>query len=178
MVLLLIPRLLCKSEILLIQVRDKYPGVDKIDRNAVLKNHSVEQYAFRTRFSHYIYALQTILHQYLYSLTTCSAETLLKVGATIPEMLAQEKVIDTFVELLKRDQLDENVPTEALERCVGYFNTMYPLILGLNGNLNHNALLNDHVKALSSACDCINTDSVAIRTLIEVSSLSFKMFIL
>lgn len=83
-------------------------------------------------------------------------------------MAAQEKVIDTFVELLKRDQLDENVPLEALERCVGYFNTMYPLMLGLNGNLNHNALLNDHVKALGVACDSIYTDSVTIRALIEV----------
>lgn len=156
-------------------MRDKYPNVDKIDQNAILKNHTVEQFAFRTRFSHYIYALQTILHQYLYSLNTSPAEILLKVGATFPEMLAQEKVIDTFVELLKRDQLDENVPTEALERCVGYFNTMYPLILGLSGNLNHNALLNDHVKALTAACDCIQTDSTVMRTLLEVRV--FKIFL-
>lgn len=92
----------------------------------------------------------------------------MKVAATLPEMVAQEKVIDTFVELLKRDQLDENVPTEALERSITYFNTMYPLMLGLNGNLNHNALLNDHVKALNSACDSISTDSSVIQALLEV----------
>lgn len=58
LVLLLIPRMICKCDILLIQVRDKYQNVDKIDRNSVLKNHTVEQYTFRTRFSYYIYALQ------------------------------------------------------------------------------------------------------------------------
>lgn len=101
-------------------------------------------------------------------MNTCNPESLLKVGATLPEMSAQEKIVDSYIELLKRDQLDENVPSEAIERCVGYFNTMYPIILGINGHLNHSTLLNDNVKALNSACDSINTDSVVIRTLIEV----------
>lgn len=58
LVLLLIPRLLCKSEILLTQIRDKFAVVEKVDRAGLLKGHAVEQYAFRSRLSHYIFALQ------------------------------------------------------------------------------------------------------------------------
>ncbi|XP_025834813.1 dynactin subunit 1 [Agrilus planipennis] len=167
LVLLLIPRLIHKSEILLSQIKDKFPTVDKVDRNTIIQGHAVEQYAFRCRLSFYIYALQTILHQYLHSLNTCTPESLLKVGSSYPEMAAQEKVVDGFVELVKRDQLDENIPTEALEKCVSYFNTMYPVLFIPETKHNHNLLLNDYVKLLVSACDGFNNDAVIVRSLME-----------
>ena len=58
LVLLLIPRLIWKGEILLSQVRDKFPAVEKIDRLTVIRGHAVEQYAFKSRLSHYVYSLQ------------------------------------------------------------------------------------------------------------------------
>lgn len=60
LILLLIPRLINKSEILLGQIKDKFPAVEKMDRNVIVKGHSVEQFSFRCRFSHYIYALQVL----------------------------------------------------------------------------------------------------------------------
>jgi dynactin 1 len=61
LVLLLIPRLLWKAEILLSQMRDKFPPVEKIDRVAVVRGHAVEQFAFKSRLSHYIYSLQVCM---------------------------------------------------------------------------------------------------------------------
>nr|XP_015838702.1 PREDICTED: dynactin subunit 1 isoform X2 [Tribolium castaneum] len=170
LVLLLVLRMIQKTEILIGQIKDKFPGVDKIDRAAILKGHAVEQFSFRCRASFYIYALQSILHQYYYALNTCKTEALLKVGATYPEMASYEKIIDGFIELVKRDQLDENVPTEALEKCVGYFNTLFPVLLGPENRLNHTQLLVDNVKSLTSACDGFNNDSIVIRNLIETAN--------
>ncbi|XP_065173982.1 dynactin subunit 1 isoform X2 [Atheta coriaria] len=167
LVLLLIPRMICKTDLLLGQLRDKFPAVEKIDRNAVIKGHAVEQYSFRCRLSYYIYALQSILHQYDYCLTSCKSETLLNVGANYSEMAAQERVIDGFVELVKRSQLDENVPTELIEKCVGYFYTMYPLQLSAENKLNHTQLLNDNVKLLGAAMDGISVDALVIRNILE-----------
>lgn len=56
--LLLLPRLVHKSEILLGQIKDKFSSVEKIDRTAILKGHSVDQYSFRCRLSCFIYSLQ------------------------------------------------------------------------------------------------------------------------
>jgi len=167
LVLLLIPRLLWKAEILLSQVRDKFPPIEKIERIAVVRDHAVEQFAFKSRLGHHVYSLQTILHQFLHGLNTCSPDTLLKVGAAYPEMAVQEKAVDMFVELLRKDQLDENVTTEALEQCIAYFNTIYPVLLGGETKMNRTHLLGDIGRALSSACDSIRTDAVVIRTLIQ-----------
>ncbi|XP_069679025.1 dynactin subunit 1 isoform X4 [Periplaneta americana] len=167
LILLLVPRLLWKAEILLSQVRDKFPSVEKIDRAAVLKGHAVQQFAFKSRLGHYVYSLQMILHQFLYALNACSPDTLLKVGAAYPDMAVQEKAVDMFVELLRKDQLDENVTTEALERCVAYFNTIYPIVLAGETKMNQTHLLGDSGRALSSACDSIRTDANVMRSLIQ-----------
>jgi dynactin 1 len=67
LVLLLIPRLLWKAEILLSQVRDKFPHVEKIDRVAVVRGHAVEQFAFKSRLSHYVYSLQVCMYAFVSS---------------------------------------------------------------------------------------------------------------
>lgn len=113
-----------------------------------------------------------MLHQYYYSLNTCKPEALLKVGATYPEMAGQEKNVDAFVELVKRDQLDENVPLEPLEKCFNYFKTLYPALLGAE-EINENQLVSDYFRLLSSAVDGFCTDASVIRCLSEV-----KLFLL
>lgn len=170
LILLLIPRLIHKSDILLGQIKDKFPTVEKIDRAAVLKGHSVEQFSFRCRMAYCIFGLQSILHQYYHSLNTCKPEGLLKVGATFPEMTAQEKVIDGFVELVRRNQLDENVFLEPLEKCTNYFKTLYPVLLGNEEQINQNQLLGDYFKSILSAVDGFSTDAGVVRTLSESAS--------
>lgn len=44
----------------------------------------------------------------MYGLNTCSPETLLKVGAAYPEMSMQEKALDSYIELLKLDQVSSD----------------------------------------------------------------------
>ena len=72
---------------------------------------------------HNLNQLTSILYNYHYALSTCSPATFLRIGTLYPEMSAHEKAgIDFFIELLRKDQLDENVPMTALEKCTNYFN--------------------------------------------------------
>lgn len=162
LVLLLVPRLLWKSEVLLNQVKEKFPNVETIDRASLLKGHTVEQYAFRCRLTHLLFNAQCILHQYAHALNLCSAPTLLKVAAAYPDMAVQEKAIDHFLELLRKDQLDENIGLEGLERCINYFNTMFPILLASEVKLNQSQLVADIAKSLTAAADCLRTDASAI----------------
>ncbi|XP_074029594.1 dynactin subunit 1 isoform X2 [Leptinotarsa decemlineata] len=171
LITLLIPRLIQKTEILASQIKDKFPSMDKVDRAAIIKSHSVEQYAFRCRISFYIFAIQTILRQYFYALNNCKPEVLLKVGSAYPEMAGQEKIIDGYVELIKRDQLDENVPVEVLEKCVIYFNNLFPVLLGPTVQNNQTQLLADNVKCLSAVVDGFTVDALILRSLMETSNI-------
>ncbi|XP_015433169.1 PREDICTED: dynactin subunit 1 isoform X1 [Dufourea novaeangliae] len=163
--LLLIPRIIQKTEIVISQVRDKYRSLDKIDRAAVVKGHSVAQYTFRSHLCSYMYALQTFLGCFESALSVCTPEMLLKAGAAYPEMAAQEKSLDFLIDLAKRDQLDENLPMEAIEKCCGYFCTMFSVLFG--DSLNQARLVVNGTRMLDSCCDAITTNAAAIKTLIE-----------
>ncbi|XP_043274980.1 dynactin subunit 1 isoform X2 [Venturia canescens] len=167
MTLLLIPRMIHKTEILISQVRDKYRAIDKIDRSTLLKGHSIAQYAFRSRLCGHMYALQTALGCFESALNVCSPDMLLKVGATYPEMAAQEKALDCLINLAKKDQLDENVSMDALEKCAAYFATMFSVLLSESTIANQARMVVNGTRSLGSACDAITTEATAVKTLLD-----------
>uniref|UniRef100_A0A8D8XG27 Dynactin subunit 1 n=1 Tax=Cacopsylla melanoneura TaxID=428564 RepID=A0A8D8XG27_9HEMI len=166
-VLLLIPSLLWKSEILLSQIKEKFPPVDSITHADLVRSHKAEQFVCRSKLSFHLFQLQAILRQYASSLNLCTPEVLLKAGQSYPEMAANDRTLDGFIEMLKTDQLDEKVPTENIEKCVTYFNSFYPVLFPDTKFSHVGHLLMDYVKILTTACDCLQTDSKIIQALIE-----------
>ncbi|XP_076067204.1 dynactin subunit 1-like isoform X5 [Oratosquilla oratoria] len=166
LVLLLVPRLVWKAEILVGGLREKYPAPDTIDRTSIIKTHTVDQYAFASRVLQLLYILQGILHQYEHVMRTCDVDVFLKLGTLYMEMASHERNIDFYVDLLRKDQLDENVPTEALEKSVMYFQTAYPAHLS-GEKVEQTLYLTDVARNLSAACDSIRTDSAKIKATIH-----------
>lgn len=167
LVILLVSRIVFKSGIIVSQARERFSAVPQIDRGAIVGGHEVYQFRFRSRLLHHVHNLQTIMHQFLYGLTACSADTLLKIGSSLPEMQAQEKMVDEIVDLLKANQLDENSSTDNLEKCVTFFNAMYLVLLSGEDLLNETQIVRDCTASISAACDSISTDSIVIKTLIQ-----------
>lgn len=113
LVILLVSRLVFKAGIIVSSARERFPPVATIDRNAVLQEHDVHRFSFRSRLLYHIHNMQSVMHQFLYALGACSSDTLLKIGASLPEMIAQERTLDAIVELMKNNQLDENSSTDS-----------------------------------------------------------------
>ncbi|XP_065349335.1 dynactin subunit 1 isoform X2 [Cloeon dipterum] len=162
LLLLLLPRLLCKTEILIKKSRDIFPTLTAvIDSNLVLQGHQVAQYSFRSRLSFWLSYMQSVLQQLQNCVQNCAPDVLLRIGLLYLDLAAQEKTIDNLLELLRKDQLDENVPLDGLEKCVGV----------LQGTLaNHlpdfapepSLLLRECCRALQAAADGLFTDSSAV----------------
>ena len=68
---LLMPRLLTKCRVLLTQLGDKYPAVESVERATL--NHSVHQFAARSRFSMFLHMLQVNNYQddHRYKISYC-----------------------------------------------------------------------------------------------------------
>lgn len=165
---LLVSRIVFKTDIIIGQARERFPAVTTIDRNAVVQGHAVQQFAFKSRLLYHINNFKCVMHQFVYGLNTCSEELLLKAGQSLPEMQAQEKVIDGIVELLKANQLDENSSTDNLEKAVLFFNAIYSVLLGVDASLmNETQLVRDSVASIQCACDSISTDSSVIQSVIK-----------
>lgn len=168
LMLLLIARIAFKADIVMGQARERFANITTVDRNGILQGHTVQQFAFKSRLLHHIHNLKNVMHQFLFGLNACTPDVLLRAGESLPEMLAQEKVVDGMVELLKANQLDENSSTENLEKTVGFFNAMHAHIFANDlALMNEVQLVRDCVTSIQCACDSINTDSAIIQTLIK-----------
>uniref|UniRef100_A0A336KRA6 Dynactin subunit 1 n=1 Tax=Culicoides sonorensis TaxID=179676 RepID=A0A336KRA6_CULSO len=167
LVILLVSRLVFKAGIVVSSARDRFNPVATIDRNAILNEHDVHRFSFQSRLLHHIHNLQSVMHQFLYALGACSPDTLLKIGASLPEMIAQEKTLDAIVELLKNNQLDENSSTDHLEKCVAFFNAMHSVLLSGEDLTNETQMVRDYIQAISAACDAITTDASITQALID-----------
>lgn len=165
---LLLTRIAFKSDIIVEQARERFPAVATIDRNAITQGHGVHQFAFKSRLLYHIYNLKNVMHQFLYVLNTCSTELLLKAGQSLPEMQAQEKIVDGIIELLKVNQLDENSSTELVEKSVLFFNAIYSVLFGSDaGHMNETQLVRDIVLSMQSICDSVYIDSTIMQSVIQ-----------
>lgn len=178
LVLLLVPRMSWKVSILVTQIKEKFVSSDLvIDKSTLLKGHAVERYTFGSHMLHKLHCLTAVLKQYETALNTCGTQTFLKIGTLHPEMAAHEKAVDFYIDLLRKDQLDENVPLDNMERCLHYFMQIYPLHLN-EEKLDHGSYLADSLRAYSSAADCLTSLLNIGKTLMGCDSSSSEMGIL
>ena len=144
--------MLWKVNILSSQIKDKFSPVE-ITKANVFKNHEVERFTFGGHMILKLSSLELTLNQFHHALNSCSPETFLKMGTLYPEMSAHERAVDFYIELLRKDQLDENVPIETIEKCMNYFQQIYPLYLGQPGLLDHGQVLADCLKSYHAGKD-------------------------
>ncbi|KAK6174365.1 hypothetical protein SNE40_017658 [Patella caerulea] len=165
-VLMMVPRIINKSELLSSQVKVKFELADRtIERADVLKSQKAEQISFANRLVLLLDTLQAIMKQYESALNNCSVELFTKVGTLLPEMSAHEKSVDYFIDMLRKDQLDETVSLDLLEKSIGFFSQLYSVHLH-NEKIDCTSLLADNVRLTLSASNCLYTDIARLKILI------------
>ncbi|XP_062605399.1 LOW QUALITY PROTEIN: dynactin subunit 1-like [Saccostrea cucullata] len=165
LVLLMIPRIISKAELLASQVKDKFEMTDEVNRESVLKNHGAEQCSFSRTLVLLLSTLQGIMRQYDFALKTCSEELLLKIGTLLPEISAHETSVDYFIELLRKDQLDETISLDLLEKSISYFQQLHSVHLSQE-KVDCTAMMADQVKLVQSATECVSTDIARLKVLL------------
>nr|KAG5688665.1 hypothetical protein BaRGS_033803 [Batillaria attramentaria] len=164
-VLLMVPRIINKAELLASQVKEKFEVVEKIERDHVLKGSKAEQCSFAHHLVLLLASLQSTMHQYESALNNCGVDLFVKVGTLLPEMAAHEKTLDHFIEMLRKDQLDETVSLDLLEKSIGFFQQLYTVHLA-HEKVDCTMLMCDSVRSVLSACDCISTDITRLKILL------------
>uniref|UniRef100_A0A3Q2Q047 Dynactin subunit 1 n=1 Tax=Fundulus heteroclitus TaxID=8078 RepID=A0A3Q2Q047_FUNHE len=97
LVLLLIPRLICK-------VRRRRRVLSQLPPSVHSRSLSLSPFSVRTP-----------------ALNSCSVEVFKRMGTLYPEMSFHERSLDYFIDLLHKDQLDETVQVEPLTKAIKYY---------------------------------------------------------
>lgn len=166
LVLLLIPRLICKAELISKQAQEKFE-LSETNEKTGMRGAVGEQMSFAAGLVYSLSLLQATLHKYEQALNKCNVEVYKKVGTLYPEMSVHERSLDFLIELLHKDQLDETVNVEPLTKAIKYYQHLYSIHLADQPE-DCTMQLFDHIKFTQSALDCMGVEVSRLRAFLHV----------
>uniref|UniRef100_A0A3P8S7M2 Dynactin subunit 1 n=1 Tax=Amphiprion percula TaxID=161767 RepID=A0A3P8S7M2_AMPPE len=166
LVLLLIPRLICKAELISKQAQEKFDLNENCVERAGLKGAVGEQLSFAGGLVYSLSLLQATLHKYEQALDQCSVDVYKKIGFLYPEMSVHERSLDFLIDLLHKDQLDETVNVEPLTKAIKYYQHLYSIHL-VDQNEDCTMQLADHIRFTQSALDCMAVEVGRLRAFLH-----------
>ncbi|MBV99602.1 Dynactin subunit 1, partial [Eschrichtius robustus] len=169
LVLLLMPRLICKAELIRKQAQEKFELSENCSERPGLRGAVGEQLSFAAGLVYSLSLLQATLHRYEHALSQCSVDVYKKVGSLYPEMSAHERSLDFLIELLHKDQLDETVNVEPLTKAIKYYQHLYSIHLSEQPE-DSTIQLADHIKFTQSALDCMSVEVGRLRAFLQEAS--------
>nr|XP_027799578.1 dynactin subunit 1 isoform X5 [Marmota flaviventris] len=166
LVLLLMPRLICKAELIRKQAQEKFELSENCSERPGLRGAAGEQLSFAAGLVYSLSLLQATLHRYEHALSQCNVDVYKKVGSLYPEMSAHERSLDFLIELLHKDQLDETVNVEPLTKAIKYYQHLYSIHLAEQPE-ESTMQLADHIKVTQSALDCMSVEVGRLRAFLQ-----------
>uniref|UniRef100_A0A671SG22 Dynactin subunit 1 n=2 Tax=Sinocyclocheilus anshuiensis TaxID=1608454 RepID=A0A671SG22_9TELE len=163
LVLLLIPRLICKAELISRQAQEKF-DLSGGERSG-LRGAAGEQRSFAT------------LHKYQLALSQCGVEMYKRMGTLYSEMSVHERSPDFLIDLLHKDQLDETVQVEPLTRAIRYYQQLYSVHLSDQPE-DCSIQLADHIKFTLSALDCMGSEVGRLRAFLQAGQEGAELYVL
>ncbi|XP_068163814.1 dynactin subunit 1-like isoform X8 [Antennarius striatus] len=178
LVLLLIPRLICKADLISKQAQEKFDLIGKLDEGPGLRGPRGEQRSFASGLVYSLSLLQATLHKYEQALNSCGVEVFKRMGTLYSEMSFHERSLDYFIDLLHKDQLDETVQVEPLTKAIKYYQQLYSVHLAEQTE-DCTVQLADHIKFTQTALDCMGVEVARLRAFLapgqETSGLSLLL---
>ncbi|XP_053716592.1 dynactin subunit 1-like isoform X3 [Synchiropus splendidus] len=177
LVLLLIPRIICKAELISKQAQEKFDLNSSITPGTALRGPPGEQRSFASGLVYSLNLLQSTLHKYEQALNSCSVEVFKRMGTLYTEMSFHERSLDYFIDLLHKDQLDETVQVEPLTKAIKYYQQLYNVHLSDHAE-DCTVQLGDHIKFTQSALDCMGVEVVRLRAFLSAGQESSGLAVL
>ncbi|XP_077083523.1 dynactin subunit 1a isoform X2 [Siphateles boraxobius] len=165
LVLLLIPRLICKAELISKQAQEKFDLTGSVERSG-LRGTAGEQLSFASGLVYSLTLLQATLHKYELALSQCGVEVYKRMGTLYSEMSVHERSLDFLIDLLHKDQLDETVLVEPLTKAIRFYQQLYSVHLSEQPE-DCSTQLADHIKFTQSALDCVGSEVGRLRAFLQ-----------
>ncbi|GAA6228248.1 dynactin subunit 1-like isoform X3 [Lates japonicus] len=177
LVLLLIPRLICKAELISKQAQEKFDLNGNLVQGTGLRGSPGEQRSFASGLVYSLSLLQATLHKYEQALNNCNVEVFKRMGTLYSEMSFHERSLDYFIDLLHKDQLDETVQVEPLTKAIKYYQQLYSVHLA-DQTEDCTVQLGDHIKFTQSALDCMGVEVARLRAFLTAGQESSGLSVL
>ncbi|CAF0807877.1 unnamed protein product [Brachionus calyciflorus] len=175
MTLLFFRRISNKCDLILNHFKEK---INKINSNEnASKSNLNGQLGFFYDLSVFSSRLKLLCNKFDYILNSCDLKVFLNIGTMYDDFNINEKQIDSIIDLIQRNQLDENISTDGIDKMSVLFQNI------INNHLkdekyDHNAYLEDLVRYAIFSTETISVEIQKLNSLAEVKDDSSEIFLL
>ena len=121
LVVLLLSRLIFKTELLFNSIREQFLIDDNLEMMQGTSAVDGERLTFASNLSHSCAALEILLRRIERVLLNGDVDFFLEIGTLCSDMKSHERAIDQLVDLVSKDQLDENVSLASFKKTVAFY---------------------------------------------------------
>eukprot|EP00112_Aurelia_sp_Birch-Aquarium-sp1_P006770 Seg1740.4 transcript_id=Seg1740.4/GoldUCD/mRNA.D3Y31 product="Dynactin subunit 1" protein_id=Seg1740.4/GoldUCD/D3Y31 len=164
LLLLLLSRLKFKTELLAVQLREKNDIGEVVDNGQPLVGSQGDLISHASQLITLLLTFQKIIGEYERAAKSCDVSVFTRIASQYPELAADEKYVNHYIQLLTKDQLDDTVSLEPLEKAIKHIKSLYSLHLGSH-QLSKTEFLNDAIRITSSGAECLSIDVQRLRGL-------------
>jgi dynactin 1 len=175
--LLFFKRVVDKTDLILNQIKEKFANKDEEDASGN-KTESEGFVSFYHQMSMILYYLRLLCNQYDYVLNNCDQKVFTNIGSLYLDFNIYERNLDVLIEFLQKDQFDENINLEVLEKMCNHFQAV------MNNHLNELniwqdvILIDDLIKMVTSSSDLITFDLLRINSFVQLKDDSAEIIVL
>ncbi|XP_064382819.1 dynactin subunit 1-like isoform X2 [Halichondria panicea] len=165
LVLMLLPRLTFKADMLKDQLRQQHKLDEALGSLSTLTPQQADQLTFVLALVYKLSTLQLLVARATRILNECDVGLYRGVGGVRDDLNIHEKALDILIELLKKEQLDESVPLYGLDKAITHFENLLTTRLHYETPLsrgNSEDLLS-RMSVLSSGCDFLSIELLCLR---------------
>lgn len=174
-ILLFAPKMIFKLHVISKQIQEKFPIDDEMENKISglflnQENELINQQLFVRKLLFLLSSIEFTLDRFLDALETCPLELYLKIASLLPELSIHEKSVENCVDLLKRDQFDETVALDGLEKMLNYFISIFSMHL-MDAKVNNSSkMLSNFNLMLQHGISLAMFDSLIIKNCLDLSS--------
>ncbi|CAF4540002.1 unnamed protein product, partial [Rotaria sp. Silwood2] len=163
-VLLLIHRLISKCDLLINEIQKKFPRIDQLNFDDVVKSHRAEQWSFACKLSQSLSIFQMTLRKFVRAMEVCDPDVLRHIASTYHVLLTHEKSLDFLIDLLQKDQLHDSLSLNALDKTISFYKHIYKSYLSQE-KFSMSNYMRDLTRVVLLSSDSLQTDIQRIQVL-------------
>nr|WAW84814.1 dynactin 1 [Halisarca dujardinii] len=165
MVVMLLPRIVFKAELICSQLRLQYKSDEVIEARKPLPGMGGDCVVFAahtiaklTTFQFFVRKVQTIVD-------SCDVGLYRQLGGLRDDLMMHEKSLDHLISALKTEQLDNSVPLESVDKAIGHFKTLLETRL-VGVAVGHSLVVTEQMKMLTSTAEAITMETMRVRSFV------------
>jgi len=174
-ILLFAPRMIFKLHVISRQIQEKFPLntelEDKLNSLFIYQeNEAINQQFFVRKLLFILSSIEFVLDLFLDALESCPLELYLKIASLLPELSSYEKIVDNSIDLLRRDQFDETISLDGLEKVLNYFISIFSIHLTEAKVTNSTKMLTNFNTMIQQSVNSAYFNTLIIKNCLNLSS--------